>query len=134
LSQPFPRSQQHRADGRDHSAGTPGNVLGRQIGEVEGRRDEVGHNVDADGGNLGEEKIRNIMGSCVKMVVKDDGPTTNVNPPSTTTTGLPIRATSSIGSVISWPNTGMEADTVTAVSREKKRKLTGSPDQRTISF
>lgn len=45
---PIPGGQQNRSNGSDHSTAPPRNVIGGQIGKVEGRRDEVGNNVDAD--------------------------------------------------------------------------------------
>src|SRR4051812_33192897 len=40
-----------RADGRDHASGPPADPLRAEVGEVERRGDEVGHDVDADGGD-----------------------------------------------------------------------------------
>src|SRR5580765_6272512 len=46
-----PRGDQHRADGGDHAAHPPGDLLRVDVGEVERGGDEVGDDVDADGGD-----------------------------------------------------------------------------------
>ena len=100
-----PGHHEHRAHRRDHPAADEGDVLGRHVGEVEGRRDEVGDDVDADGGD-------------------DEG-----RGPRTAATVLSTRATISTGSWMYSPNTGSVAEVVITVTIEKAMKLTGRPQK-----
>ena len=68
---------------------------------------------------FGEMKLATMLIPTVAM--------TNVSPPSRMAKPESIRCTVSIGSVISSPNTGTVAEAVITVSREKNKKLIGSP-------
>ena len=71
--------------------------------------------------NAGEMKFATMLMPTVAV--------TKVRPPSRIAKGASIALTVSIGSVISFPNTGTVADAVMTVSSEKNRKLTGRPQK-----
>ena len=82
-------------------------------------RQEILCGLTLEKSNAGEMKLATMLMPTVAV--------TNVRPPSRIANGVSIRCTVSIGSVISSPNTGTVAEAVITVSREKKRKLIGSP-------
>ena len=52
----IPRRQKYRSHRGNHSAGTEADFLWRAVGKIEGRRDEVSHDINADGGgNHGQQ-------------------------------------------------------------------------------
>ena len=100
-----PRRDEDRADGRDHAAHPPADQLRRHVREIEGGRDEVRDDVDADRRRHEGEGAEHDRVDVVEPAHGLDGIDDHL------------------------PNTGSVDDVVITQSSEKPRKLTGRPQK-----